>query len=187
MRSGRVQAMVAVAIILTASACSAGTSGIQTAAGPRPGVQPTGSGAQINLARDSYVDEGTVPGSVADVWRVLPMAWGDALVPVNSANTAQRTLQSGYFKAPSRIVGKSLSDFLDCGYSISGPRVTLWEVTLDVQSAVLPDSAGLSRVATMVNASAKPRDGSNTGSVSCTSRGELERIILGNVKVRLGG
>jgi len=178
---------VAAAIFLTAMACSTQAPGIETSPGPRPGVLPTGSGAEINLARDSYVDEDVVPGSVADVWRVLPVAWGDAQVPVNSANTAQRTLRSGSFKAPSRIVGKSLSDFFDCGYSISGPRVTLWEVTVDVASAVLPDSAGMSRVATMVNASARPRDGSSTGSVACTSRGELERIIVGNVKVRLGG
>ena len=161
---------------------------ISTAPQTPPGVTPSASGgAEIRLQRDVFVDEDVVDGPMLDVWKVLPKAWADAMVPVGETNTATKTLRSGTFRAPSKIVGKPLSDFLDCGYSISGPRVTMWDVRMDVTTAVLADSPTKTRVATVVNGTAKPRDGSSTAAVGCTSRGELERIILGNIRVKMGG
>jgi hypothetical protein len=94
-------------------------------------------------------------------------------------------LESGTFRGPESIVGKPLADFIDCGYARAGPRVRLWQVSIDVTSTVRPDSAG-ARVATRVVASARARDGTSSGAVACSSRGVLERIIAGNVRVRLG-
>lgn len=178
------RAMMAIAVIVT-SGCGSTPEAIQSAPGPTPGVTGGSTGAQVNLSHEAQVNEVVIEAPVADTWRVLPQAWEDAMVPVASVDNARRTLQSGVYRAPREIVGKPLSDFFDCGYTMSGPRVTLWQVSIDVAGVVLPDGEG-SRIATRVTATARPRDGTSTNAVNCSSRGEIERIIAGNVRVRLG-
>jgi hypothetical protein len=175
----------AVVIVMVGGACASGQPAIETSPGPVPGVTTSSTGAAVRLSSDSYAIEDLVAAPVADVWRVLPQAWADATVPLASVNNARRTLESGTFRGPDRIVGKPLSDFIDCGYTMAGPRVRLWQVSINVTGTVQPDSAG-ARMATRVVASARARDGTNSGAVTCSSRGVLERIIAGNVRVRLG-
>ncbi len=166
-------------------ACAPGGPAVNEGPTPPPTVTVSGTGAEITLARETAINEMIIDEPIADVWRVLPNAWQDAMVPIARVNNATRTLQSGSFRAPSKIVGKPLSDYFDCGYTMAGPRVTLWQVMLDITGMVRPDSAG-ARVVTRIDALARPRDGTSTSPVSCSSRGELERIITGNVRVRLG-
>jgi hypothetical protein len=170
---------------LIVAACGSAAPAIHDAPSPGSSVTMTSTGAEVVLARESFVREETVEAPASDVWRVLAQAWEDASVPIESVDNARRALSSGVYRPPARIVGRPLSDFFDCGYSMGGPRVTLWQVSIDVAGAVLPDPAG-AKVATRVGASARPRDGTSTNAVMCTSRGELERIIAGNVRVRLG-
>jgi hypothetical protein len=176
---------VAVAMAVMVWACGSTVPAIVDSPSSGAGATSSSTGAQVRLDRELVVREDIVEASVADVWRVLPRAWEDANVPLGSIDNARHTLQSGAFRAPRSIVGKSLSEFFDCGYTMAGPRVTLWQVSVEVAGAVLPDPAG-AKVATRVDATAQPRDGTSTNSVTCTSRGELERIIAGNVRVRLG-
>jgi hypothetical protein len=158
---------------------------IESSPGAVPGATTSSTGATVRLSGESYAIEDVVAAPVADVWRVLPQAWDDAMVPLASVDNPRRTLESGTFRGPERIVGKPLADFIDCGYTMGGPRVRLWQVSINVTGTVQPDSAG-ARVATRVVATARARDGTNSGPVTCSSRGALERIIAANVRVRLG-
>lgn len=180
-----VTVLAGIALGLSAG-CGAKPRAIENSPGPRPGVTSRSTGAEIVLERDTYVDEAVIEASVEDAWRALPVAWADATLPVSSANNATHTLQSGTVRTRDKIVGKPLSDFFDCGYTMAGPRVLLWQVSMEVASAIVPDPKG-SRIGTRVTATARPRDGSSTSPVNCTSRGELERIIAGNLRIRLGG
>jgi len=177
-------ALLGVAIL---AACGSRPPAIQNAPGPRAGVRttPATGGAEVFLDSNAFVKESVVRASVADVWKVLPQAWNDAMIPVAGLDTRSHTIQSGEYRAPNRIVGKPMSDYLDCGYTAAGPRVMLWQVSIDVTTTVIADSAG-ARVASRVIGTVRPRDGSSTSPVTCNSRGQLERIITGNVRVRLG-
>lgn len=183
----RVPTLIAIAV--TVLACGRSRPPAIGSSPEAPGrVNPSAGGsAEIHLQREMFVDEDVVDGALLDVWKILPQAWSDAMVPIGETNTATKTLRSGVYRAPSRIVGKSLADFLDCGYSLAGPRVIMWDVQLSVTTALIAESPTQTRVASVVNGTARPRDGSNTNAVGCTSRGELERIIAGNIRVKLGG
>lgn len=183
----RIVPALATGITVSLAACATSPPpAIQDAPGPRATVATSSTGAEVTLDHEAVVNEVVIEASPADVWKALPLAWQDAMIPIGAISNPRRTLQSGVFRAPSKIVGKPLSDYLDCGYTMAGPRVTLWQVSIDVTGAVVPDPAG-ARVATRVNATARPRDGTSTSAVTCNTRGELERIIAGNVRVRVGG
>jgi hypothetical protein len=155
---------------------------IDTMAAPPPTVSGSGSGAEIRYERDTHISEGAVLADMATVWKALPRSWSDLSIPVGETNTGNHTVRSGFFKAPQKMGSKSLGDFLDCGYSMAGPRVLMWQVQMDILSAVRADESGHSRLATTITANAKPRDGTSTGAVPCSSKGELERLILEQVK-----
>lgn len=84
--------------------------------------------------------------------------------------TAPRTLARG-------LKGVRMSRYLDCGATISTPNADTYAVTLQVTSRLAPGGASsLTRVETLLQASAKPIDTSGDR-VSCTSTGELEKRI----------
>jgi hypothetical protein len=173
-------------LALAAGACaSAGPDPvIDVAAGPPPTITGTGSGAEIRYDRDTHIEEGAVLADLSRVWQALPRALSDLRVPVGAIDPAAHTVHSGFFKAPQQMATKHLSDFLDCGYSLSGPRVRLWEVNMDVLSAVRADGEGKSRMGVTITASARPRDGTSTAPVPCNTKGELERLIIEQVRER---
>ncbi len=151
-----------------------------------PRVMGGVGGTDVRISADREAVEGSVDAAADQVWRVLPLAWSDSRVKEGEPDATTRSLRSGLFRVPRRIAGKPLADFFDCGFTISGPRVNLWDVYIDVVTSAVAESAVRTRVATIISVSAKPRDGSSTSAVLCTSKGELERIILGNVRSRLG-
>jgi hypothetical protein len=182
----RIRIIPVVGLVMLASACASASRDpvIDVAASPPPTVTGTGSGTEIRYDRDTHVAEGPVLADLSVVWQALPKALADLRVPVGEVDPGAHTVHSGFFKAPRQMATKQLSDFLDCGYSLEGPRVRLWEVNMDVLSAVRADGQGKSRLATTITASARPRDGTSTSPVPCNTKGELEKLILEQVRER---
>lgn len=177
-------AFVGLALLANACASASPDPVIEMTASPPPSVTGTGSGTEIRYDRDTHIDEGSVLADISRVWQALPRAFSDLRVPIGEVDPVAHTVRSGSFKAPRQMATKQLSDFLDCGYSLSGPRVRLWEVNMDVLSAVRSDGEGKSRLATTITANARPRDGTSTSPVPCNSKGVLERLILEQVRER---
>jgi hypothetical protein len=167
-------------------ACGTGqtSSVIESAAGPPPAVVGQGSGMDIRYDRDGGAIDGVVEAPAARVWDMLAVAWTDLQIPVGSVDARSHSLTSGVFKPPSRMAAKRLNEYLDCGYSLAGPRVSLWEVRMEVVSAIRAEEGGRTTVATAITANARPRDGSNTASVPCNSLGNLERLVIAQVRER---
>jgi hypothetical protein len=177
---------MAIGLALAGTACASAAPDpvIDVSASPPPSVTGTGSGTEIRYDRETHIEEGAVLADFSKVWQALPRAFSDLRVPIGEVDPVAHTVRSGFFKAPGQMATKQLSDFLDCGHSLTGPRVRLWEVSMDVLAAVRSDGEGKSRVATTITASARPRDGTSTSPVPCNSKGELERLILEQVRER---
>lgn len=174
-------------VLILAAACGTAPPAIPTSPAAPPRAMDAGGDTDVRLQRDIFVGEAALAADPATVWQVLPLIWAEIGLPVAQASNASRSIRSGTFRAPRRIAGKPLADFFDCGYSMAGPRVNLWDVLADVVATVRPDSAAGSRVNATIDAHARPRDGSGTSAVPCSSRGELERVLFDNLRARLGG
>ena len=73
-----------------------------------------------------------------------------------------------------RLGDTRLSAFINCGNSLTGDNADSYEVTLTVITQVTPVDDGSSRLATRVDAGARPM-GTSGNLVACSSTGRLER------------
>src|SRR3970040_1379151 len=121
-----------IGVLLVAAACGTAPPGIATAPAPPPRAMDAAGDTDVRLQRDIFVGESALAADPASVWKLLPVVWAELDLPVAQASNTARSMRSGVFRAPRRIAGKPLADYFDCGYSVAGPRVNLWDVFLEV-------------------------------------------------------
>jgi hypothetical protein len=76
--------------------------------------------------------------------------------------------------------GVRLSRYLDCGATVSVPNADSYAVTLQATTRLAPVTDATTRVETLVQATARPRDTAGNR-VTCTSTGVLERQIAAHL------
>ncbi len=174
--------------VLFAVGCSAREpAAVRPATDAPPAVVVAGGGVDVRINSSNRVIEDEIYAPVGEAWVALGAAWKDLDFPVAQADEAARTLRSRPFRAPRRIGGKRLVELFDCGYSIGGQRAELWEVTIEIVTALRAVNPARTSVSTMVAAIARPREGTSTDPVPCQSKSELERILLRQLAERTDG
>jgi hypothetical protein len=112
---------------------------------------------------------------VVAAWGALPLVYDSLRVPIALVDTVNMRLGSGSFH-PSRIGGKRLSRYLDCGRGMTGANADIYRVTVSLVTWVSAQSGGRTQIHTAIQANAKARD-VNSYPVNCSSKGILEREI----------
>jgi hypothetical protein len=121
--------------------------------------------------------EQTAPGTVADGVQAVFAAYGDLGVPAVTAEPATGRVASREFEAPSRIGGRPISSYIDCGSDPMGsPRAASYAVLLTARSNVTAADSGHVTLGTVVRATARQR-GVSADPIACESTGALEKRI----------
>jgi hypothetical protein len=175
------------AAALTAlAACAAPTT--NTPPGPRQEEVVRTAGTfdmelQLNRAGAIFVD--TIPADPVRAWAHLPAVFDSLGLPVNRADVATRELAVVALQ-PRRIDGQRLSTFLDCGTGPTGSQYAdSYQVYFWMSTRIVPYEGG-SRVQTIVQANARPRDRSGEP-LPCSSLARLERRVVELLRARLAG
>jgi len=156
---------------------------IERGAEPPPVIMTGRGSTDVRTNPEVRSVEGVVPVPLDTAWQRLPAAWDGLGIPIRQADPRSGTLRSDRFRARSNMAGAPMRDNVDCGYSMAGPRADLWDVYLEVTSALRPEGGPQNtRVSSAIIATARPRDGSGTQPVGCTSTGRLERLIAERVR-----
>lgn len=158
-------------------ACAPASSSIAPGPEPPARIEATSTGVEVRLDADERVVGGVVPRSVDDAWDAVIAVYGQLGFPIEVRDRNRRAIATELFRAPRRILDRRLRSYMDCGQSLTGPRVDMWRVSARLMTELEPTSDGTA-VRSRLTASARPRDGSSTSPVPCTSSGELEREIL---------
>jgi hypothetical protein len=121
--------------------------------------------------------------SPADVvFAALGAVYQDMGIPVGTIDTPNRTTGNTQVRARGRLGRHPVSTYLDCGQTgLRGPAADAYPVRISVLSTVVPAGQG-SRLRTLVEAGYTAAEAS--GTVACTSTGELEAAIARAVTVR---
>ncbi len=85
-----------------------------------------------------------------------------------------------------RVGGERLSTYIECGRDHAGPYADQHEVWLTLMVQLLRHPEGGTNVATLVRATARPRNVTGTA-LPCRTRGTLEAKLLGLISERLAG
>ena len=121
----------------------------------------------MGLSRD-------VSGAPWRAFAALVLAYQQLRIPVSVSDSARRYLGNLHFTKMQRLGSSALSQLIDCGVGMTGPRADQYRVHLAVVSRVdsLPD--GRSRLRSTVVAGAEDVQGPSKDPVKCGSTGVLE-------------
>lgn len=162
---------------LFVAACAA--SSPSTEPGPQlpASVQGTSTGMEVRLNRDDRAVGDVVSLTREEAWNALVGTYRELEVPIDARGSGDGVITTERFRAPRRLLDQPLSTYMDCGSSIDGPRVRMWQVTARLVSELEEVDDGV-LVSTRLTASARPRDGNSTSPIGCSSTGALEREIV---------
>lgn len=108
----------------------------------------------------------------------LQTGYGVVGVPVTMVDTAHRQIGNPRFVTRARIGNAAMSQFINCGSSLTRDHANQDQITMSVISTVSPNSDGTSTVTTMMSATAVDRSSGNVGDEQiCASTGQLENAI----------
>ena len=168
--------------------------GCQTAA---EGVMPEGAtpvvtrvqgpgGGDVYLTSELSKGVFLLSAPPEQVWVALENVFGDLGIEITYRNPQAQAIGNNQFRAR-RIGGARNSRYLDCGYGTTAiPHADAYEVTASLVASLRPGEGGGTVMETLFAASARAREVSG-GTVSCTSKGVLERNMVEMLTSTLGG
>lgn len=177
---------ILVPLSLSLAACAGPGSSIAPRPQPPAAVHETSTSIEVRLSRDERAVGDVVALERDAAWDAVLTTYGDLGVPIEAQNRVDGVVTSSLFRMPRRLLDRRLSSYLDCGYSIAGARVDLWAVSARLVTALESSDKGL-LVNSRLSTSARPRDGTSTPPVPCSSNGLLEREIVRLVREHGGG
>ena len=170
------------------TACASGGSGTSST-GPRTERvsvgNPIGSLGSVEITTDASVQESTIPATPAAVWSVLPSVFETMQIETPTIDPRSFMIGNPGYR-PSRIMGMQLSTYLDCGNTFIGLYADRYQVTLYFMVQLADPLDGGTRLRTVIDASARPRD-VRGNPLHCVSKGTLERRFLELVSEKLAG
>ena len=121
--------------------------------------------------------EQEVPATTRDAVEALVGVYGAVGIDVNQLDWNNGRVGARGFAAPRRLDGKLLATYLDCGTtSVGQPRANNYAVTMQIESAVRPVTAGNVVLTTLASGTAR-QQGVSSEPLNCTTTGYLERRI----------
>ena len=125
-----------------------------------------------------------VPVPPASAYHALVAAYEELGLGPESADEASHRVARANLVFRGTLGGQRGSAYFDCGQTLTGPRADEGRLTISVASQATAAEGGAT-LATTATASVRPRDGTSTGAVSCSSTGRLESLIHRTVRRRL--
>lgn len=166
-------------ISLLCLAALAGCTGMQPSTAPSGPTRVLGSGNNTTVIQSPDVGtaSATVTASPDAGWRALSTAYQELGIPVTTVNQPALYLGNLQFKTGSRIGGKMLGDYFDCGSDMTGNIANHGELIISTVSQLKPAGDGQLQVTTQVKAVGRPRGGTSTDYSPCRSTGRLEQRV----------
>lgn len=174
--------LICIAALVGLSACASKS----PTGGARVSTQSVGNASMGRVAVTSVVEADliTVHHDADAVYRVLSAAFDSLGIPITGLDPARKMVSNNGFKVRNRLGKMPLSTYLDCGNSQIGPNADSYDVYLSVSSTVTSGGAGISKLATLVEAQARPATYNQAYNV-CSTKGSLEQKLADIVVKRL--
>ena len=121
------------------------------------------------------------------VWTALGQVYAGLGVEVATLDRANGRIGNAKFYKSRRMAGESISAFLNCGDTFSGPAANVHRIHMSLISTVRPGPGGKTELETSFNAEAQSMEGASSDRLACGTTGVLEERIRKAVEARLGG
>ena len=183
---GRIPTATVLLLLLAGlTGCASGATDLD---GDRKVVWPlqfTGASRTLDLrfvdAVTIYRD--TVNAVIEEVWSRLPESYVELDIPIGGANPDAWLMGNPGFRVHGRLGGTPMTDYLECGRTLTGDVAEQYELRLAVMTQ-LHRIDGRTLFVSAVAATARPQ--STSGNLrQCASTGRLERRIATRIRENL--
>ena len=107
-------------------------------------------------------------------------------IPPGTNDPANGRYGNSDFWKSRRLGNESLSAYLNCGETFTGPVANNYRIYISLVSIVRPDGKGASELETAFSAQAQNMEGTSADRIACGSTGRLEEHIRKSVLLKVG-
>jgi hypothetical protein len=122
----------------------------------------------------------------ATVWFAVKKVYADLDIPVVFENPSGRQLGNPNFFKMRQIGGRSMTEFVDCGSGMTGPKAATYKIYISLLTMVIPDGKGGTTVQTTFVPTGQDMTGASTDRIPCGTTGRFEQFFLDRIKATLG-
>ena len=172
-------------LVLLLAACSTPIHSGPEKSGPTENVKATiAPGETLDLTRQTLVHSVEFGYPRQQVWEALLVAHENAGMALIQSDQPSGTVVYQFQDRNRNIAGKLASNYVDCGIGAAGPRANTYRLTLRLTHQLEGGNDAMVRVSSSLHASAR-HPGTSSGTIECSSTGELEKRIVGFIAARL--
>jgi hypothetical protein len=127
----------------------------------------------------------TIAAPPAAAWLAVKKVYLEIEVPVTVENPSARQIGNQNFNKTRTFAGKAMTEWVDCGSGMTGPKAASYRMYISLLTDVIPDGQGGTRVQTTFVPMGQDMMGNSTDRIACGSTGRLETFFLDRVKAAL--
>ncbi len=120
------------------------------------------------------------------VWIAVKKAYADLDIPLTVDNQAGHQLGNDNIVKSREMSGKPMSNWVDCGTSITGDKSMEYRIYASLITEVTSDGKGGTNVRTTFAPLARDMASGTADRIVCASTGRLEQAIIADVESTLG-
>jgi hypothetical protein len=122
----------------------------------------------------------------ATVWFAVKKVYADLDIPVAVENPAARQIGNSNFFKMRQLAGRPMTEFVDCGSGMTGPKAATYKIYISLLTMVIPDGKGGTSVQTTFVPTGQDMTGSSADRITCATTGRLEQDFIERVKAAVG-
>lgn len=127
----------------------------------------------------------TIAAPPAAVWLAVKKVYAEFEIPITVETPAVHQIGNQNFYKSRTLAGKPMTQFVDCGNGMTGPKAASYRIYISMLSDVFADGTG-TKVQTTFIPMGQDMAGNSTDRIPCGSTGRLEQLFLDRVKAAVG-
>jgi hypothetical protein len=173
-------------LLLVCGCASAGTSSETSNSTPKQAAIYSSPETGLLLAERPRASVATIAAPPAAVWLAVKKVFADWEIPVTVENPSTHQIGNQNFFKSRQIGGKSMTDFVDCGSGMTGPKAASYRIYISLLTDVAGDGKGGTTVHVTFVPMGQDVAGGSTDRIPCGTTGRLEQLVLDQVKASVG-
>jgi hypothetical protein len=122
----------------------------------------------------------------AAVWLAVKKVYAELEIPLTVENPGVHQIGNQLFYKTRQMAGRPMTEFVDCGSGMTGPKASTYRIYISLLSDVIPDGKGGTKVQTTFVPMGQDMMGNSTDRIPCGSTGRFEALFLEKVKAAAG-
>ncbi len=168
-------------LLLLCGCASAGSSPPTSDSTPKQAVIYSSRETGTLLAEPPRASVAMIAAPPAAVWLAVKKVYADWDIPLAVEDPSTRQIGNPNFFKVRQVAGQSMTQFVDCGSGMTGPKAATYRIYMSLLTDVIADGKGGTKVQTTFVPMGQDLTGGSTDRIPCGTTGRLEQMLLDRV------